>query len=458
MERLGILPHERNGGRGSHEDVKTPNGSFRFALLVLSASASGCGSMPMQMMPPVIQCPALSGTVVTHSTDVTASERWDGDGVLHQVTASFTVRPNVTLTLGPCAVVRVNARQLITLQSSTLRSEGTAERPVRIEGLDDAKWLGVRTLNSQSFIDLSHTTFSDGPMLVTGAGGTTEVIQTVRLRNVTLADVEGPALKLEAAAGLSDDSEELTISHSGTTSSGVLELGPLALNTLPRTMHFVGNPLTEIKVKGTLAIERDVTIKNLGASYHFVFDRVRVYSSTGSPILTIEPGVTARFDDMLRIGFSNVGARDFQRGRLIAVGGPGPDRILLTSAKATQLAGDWPGVWLEYAAGSRLENVIIDKAGGFNGLVSSNCKPGGSSDAAALNVGWPGVIYEAGPNDFANVTIRQSASHGINAMWEADGFGSDLTLGFTFESIAGCKQTRNARFIGCANEAGCFVE
>lgn len=410
--------------------------------------------MPMQMPPPE-PCPELNGTVVPHSTDVTTDERWDGDGVVHEVTSSFTVRPGATLTLGQCAVIRVSPRQLITLSSSTLRAEGIAGRPVRFEG----NWLGVRALNAQSFINLTHTTVSGGQLVATGANEPTALSPTVRLRHVTLENNAGVALKLEASAALTDDSEEVTIARSGTSATGVLELGPLALNSLPRSMHFVGNPLTEIKVKaGVLAIERDVTIKNLGASYHFVFDRVRVYSDTGSPILTIEPGVTARFDDMLRIGFTNVGSRTFQRGRLVAVGGPGDDRILLTSAKATQLAGDWPGVWLEYAAGSRLENVIIDKAGGFNGLVSSNCKPDGSSDAAALNVGWPGVIYEAGPNDFANVTIRQSAGHGINAMWEADGFGSDLTLGFTFESVLGCKQTRNARFTGCANEAGCFVE
>ena len=50
-----------------------------------------------------------------------------------------------------------------------------------------------------------------------------------------------------------------------------------------------------------------------------------------------------------------------------------------------------------------------------------------------------------------------SAGHGINAMWSAASFGPDFTAGFTFQSVVGCRQTKNNRTTGCGTEAGCLV-
>lgn len=444
---------------------------FRFATLFAVITLSlGCpGPTPTPDAGPA--CPALNGTTVTHSTDITADETWAGDGALHKVTFGITVRPGATLTLDACARVQIAAGLSITVagdvagaRPAKLLSKGTASQRVHIERVDGAAgWTDLRALSPQSLIDLSYTTLSGGgagnsaghPMIfMRGAGGYTELSKNLRLVGVELDDSVGMAIRLEAGAALTDDSADLLITRCGANGEGVIELNTLALNSLPRSTTLRDNLLTEIKVKdGSLFLERDVTVKNLGASYHFVFDRVRVYSPTATPTLTIEPGLTLRFDDYLRVGFDNVGLNVFQPGRLIAVGTPGAGQITFTSAKP----GSWPGIFLENAPGSRLEHVIIEKAGGNNGISSSNCKPDMTSDAAALFIGWPGVGYVPSASDFSNVTIRDSASHGINAMWTSAAFGPDLTAGFSFSSISGCKQTKNGRPTGCGTEAGCLV-
>ncbi len=422
-----------------------------------------------------MSCPTPTGTVVTHTTDITADEHWAGDGTLHKVGFSITIRPGATLTLDPCAVVQIAAGLSIivagdvaTSRPAKLLAQGTLNQPVNIGRVDGAaSWSDIRALSPQSLVDLSFTTVSGGggsnsvthPMLwLRGAGGTTTVSKTLRLVDVVFDSSDGLALQLESQAALSDDSANLTISRSGGNGAGIVQITPLGLNTLPRSFFTRENLLNEIKVKdGSLIIERDVTVKNLGVSYHFVFDRVRVHSKTATPTFTVEPGVTLRFDDYLVLGFDNPSLNDFEPGRLIATGGPGSQQITFTGAKATPAAGNWPGIFLEDAPGSHLENVVIEQAGGFNGIGSANCKPGNTSDHAALFIGGKDIPYLPAASDFVNVTIKDSASHGINAMWQASGFGPDLTAGFTFTNINGCRQTKNGRPTGCGNEAGCLV-
>jgi hypothetical protein len=277
---------------------------------------------------------------------------------------------------------------------------------------------------------------------------------------VELDNSVGQALRLESATAFTDDSRDIVITRSGGQGAGVLEVTAYGLTALPSTLQMRDNALNEIKVKGpagSLQIERDVTIKNLGVPYHFVFDRVRVHSQTATPTLTIEKGVVMKFDDYLMIGYANPAQSDFRPGKLIAVGGTGPnEQIVFTTAKPAQ--APWAGVYLFNAPGSRLENVVIEKAGAFNGIVSANCRPTSSSDNAALFIGARDLGYVPSASDFVNVTIADSASHGINAMWSGATFGPDLTAGFTFNTVGGCRQTKNNRMTGCGTEAGCLVQ
>ena len=226
--------------------------------------------------------------------------------------------------------------------------------------------------------------------------------------------------------------------------------------TLP-PLAVSGNNRDQVRLSSVpFHISGDLTLKKRGAPYHFKFDRVTVFGPS-TPTLTIEPGVELRLDDYLRIGDYNPPAIRLP-GKLIAVGTP-TEPIVFTSAKPNRAAGDWPGIFLLYASGSRLENVRIEYAGGRSGIISNNCRPNGSSDDAALLIGWG---YNPTPyipllGDFSNVTIANTYGHGINAMWMAAGFGPALTGGFTFHNVAGCRQTKNGRVSGCGGEAGCLV-
>src|SRR6185436_6552907 len=124
-----------------------------------------------------------------------------------------------------------------------------------------------------------------------------------------------------------------------------------------------------------------------------------------------------------------------------------------------RMPGDWPGLFLFNAAGSRLENVRIEYAGGPNGISSANCKPNDTTDNAALFIGGKNCPYVPVASDFSNVTIDNCASHGINSMWQTPGgFGPDLTAGFDFLLIVGCRQTKNGVTTGCgAPSPACLV-
>lgn len=422
-----------------------------------------------------VPCPAANGSVVKHTTDVTADETWAGDGTVHSIEFGITVRPGATLTLEACATVKVGAGLVVSVAGDAAQNRparllalGTPGRPVNISALDSTKpWGMIRALGTHSELVLTYTTVEGGgagtvantEILATGGNDPLVVDPTVKVDHTELKGSKGQALRLESGAGFTADSGLLTVTGNGfgATDSAPIELTPRALGGLP-TLDVHGNALNLVRVSdGTLKIQRDLTIHNRGVPYHFKFDRVRVHSSSGAPTLTIEPGVELRFDDYLLIGKTGATPAQNEPGKLIAQGTP-TQPIVFTTAKPTRAAGDWPGVWLEVAQGSQLSNVRIEAAGAWNGVVSNNCKPTGSNDHAALLVGSAGSAYIPSASDFSGVALVDSASHGINAMWVSGTFGPDLTAGFTFQGVAGCRQTKNGTTTGCANQPGCLVQ
>jgi hypothetical protein len=416
-------------------------------------------------------CPPRTGAEVKHQTDLTQSETWAGDGSVHHVTFGITIRPGATLTLAPCAIVTVDAGLLITVsgtaaQPSKIVSQGTAKQPVLVTAADPTKpWGFFRGYTPESTMDFSYTTFEKGgsgtyhgaTIHLRGADPLT-VTPMLRADHVTIQGSGGVGIVMESGAGFTPESTQVTVSGSGNaTDNASIEITPLGAGTLPN-LDVSGNaPYGEVRIAAlSLAVPTDLTLKNRGAPYHFTFDRVRVWSTSGSPTLTIEAGIEARFDDYLEIGEHTTGGPD-NAAKLIAVG-TSTSPIVFTSAKATKAAGDWPGIYMASAIGSKLSNVRIEYAGGFNGIVSANCRPVGSSDNAALFLGAGATgTYVPAPSDFSNVTIAHCAGHGIDSMWTSATFGPDITGGFTFDTITGCKQTNNGLTTGCGTNQGCLV-
>jgi hypothetical protein len=447
-------------------------GTLRWLTAAVIALTAGGAPAHLAAGAQAAGCPAMNGQVLTHQSDILSAETWAGDGTVHRIAFGITVRPGGSLTLAPCAVVTVNAGLVLTVTGTPaapakLVSRGTAARPVLVtSAVAGQPWGMWRGLTAESTFDLSYTTFENGgkggargAALSVRGGGPPEsaTVRVLKVDHLVIKDSVGTGLVMESAAAFTADSTELTVTGGGSSVLGgdyAIEISPIAAGTLP-TLHVSGNAHDAIRIAGgSLYISRDLTLKNRGVPYYFVFDRVRVTDMAGTtPTLTIEPGVELRFDDYLQVGMFNKGVTN-QPGKVIAVG-TAANPIVFTSSKATRAAGDWPGVYLMNAAGSRLENVRIEYAGGPNGISSSNCKPASSTDAAALFIAL-GDAYVPAAGDFTAVTIANSKSHGINAMWTAAGAGPDLTPAFSFQAINGCRQTRNRMTNGCVPSVGCL--
>jgi hypothetical protein len=114
------------------------------------------------------------------------------------------------------------------------------------------------------------------------------------------------------------------------------------------------------------------------------------------------------------------------------------------------------GLWLDTATGSRLDHVVIEYAGGVNGISSANCKDPATQDQAGLLVGDFEAQYVPPANLLTNSTIRFSAGYGIDAMWlTGTSNAPDLTATNTFPGNALCAQTFNAATSGCGGVFGC---
>jgi hypothetical protein len=426
-------------------------------------------------------CPALTGAVMTHDQDINADETWAGDGTIHRWTFGAAINPGATLTVAACAVVQMGPGLSMTVRGSSsmaahLVTQGTATQPVLFTGIPDGgAWGNLANYDSNGTIDLSYTTLQGGGSgtyhgstvdLKGDADPSTTSVPVLRVNHVTITGAAGTGLVMESGAGFTADSTELTVTGGGAVTGNpgsAIEIQMQPAGTLP-TLHVSGNAIDQILISaapgyagGSHFVSRDLTIKNLGVPYYMYFDRVSVTDPGGStPTLTIAPGVELRFDDYLMVGFTNAPLSINQPGVLHAVG-TAAQPIVFTSSKPAPAAGDWPGIFLRNAAGSLLQYASIQFAGGANGVVSANCKPSNSSDNAALFIGDPGASYIPNPSDFVSVTVANSASHGINAMWVAPAFGPDLTPAFTFDTIDGCRQTKNALPAGCMSQEGCFV-
>src|SRR5687767_11094769 len=96
-------------------------------LILMTAFLAACPD-GVQMDPPdssntpdsgVESCPAPNGLTLEHGDDILADETWAGDGTIHHVTQSITVRPSATLTIEPCARIELSADRTITVRGES---------------------------------------------------------------------------------------------------------------------------------------------------------------------------------------------------------------------------------------------------------------------------------------------------------------------------------------------------
>ncbi len=414
-------------------------------------------------------CPALTGLTMEHHTDLTTDETWKGDGTVHHVSRDLTIRPGMTLTLEACARVELDAHVTLTVDGAAgkpgkLVARGAPGRPVHLTAtVAEQPWTELRALVPFASMDFEQTTLEHGGQgALHGASLHLEgadaygAAPSLGAKGLTIAASAGAGVLLENGAGFTADSTSLTVQGSGAgTSEAAVVMTPMAAGTLP-PVSLVGNGADVVRLDApSLQLPDDLTLENRGAPYHFAAGQVQVARLlTGPqtlPTLTVKPGVELRFDEALLIGSDDGGV--LAPAKLLALG-TAEAPITFTSAKATPAAGDWGGLWLHTGTGSKLAHVRLRYGGGYTGFSSANCKPIGTSDRAGLVIG-PNTVPAAA--DFIDVAISDSLAHGIDAAWTSADFGPDLTAGFSFTRVSGCKQTNNGRFAGCGVDFGCLV-
>jgi hypothetical protein len=406
-------------------------------------------------------CGQPNGTVVTHSSNISVTETWAGAGVTHRLPNSISITGTAVVTIEPCAIVALGPGITLTVRDSArLVSAGTSDTGFVLFRRDNPSlaWGTLRGYTPTSMIDLTWTRLQGGgafgglndpTIAVAGVGYGSPVKRVLRTYQVVIEGSQGVGVYLDANAAFTTTSKFLQITGSG---GRPVHTTMMALGSLP-IGSYTGNGTDEILIHGPNAnVFKNMTVKNLGVPVRLPFSSMYIGptgSATAPVKLTLKPGVVFKFPRgagqpgaLVKFG-TNGNEPNNLVGILYAVG-TATKRIVFTSGEANPAPGDWRGIWLNTANGSRLAYVDISYAGGENGISSNNCRPQGTEDQAALLVGSFSDQYIPLSSTLTNSRITDSAYFGINAMWRAETYNApDLTASTTFQNIVSCRQTFN---------------
>ncbi|MBX3230635.1 MAG: hypothetical protein KIT84_00345 [Labilithrix sp.] len=400
------------------------------------------------------KCVAPTGDGTIHKLQALESddEVWTAAGSPHVIDFSLTIREGQKLTVEPCAVVQLKRGVDIGV-SGELVADGEQDRPIVFERAADTAWGRIRVqdegrarfafaklvgggLISTSQPDRTATLIVDGdPHSPVG------VQPLVRVDHLTIEGSETLGALLVENGSFSDDSRDLTITGS---QSAPVRLWQRAVSSLP-TGTYTGNQNDELLIDGgdfgDYEIVGDVTLHDRGLPYRVTYASLRVGSSESAGTLTIEPGVTLRFDPKLSLHVWAKSTGEAATGTLRAVG-TADKPIVFTSASATPAAGDWVGIIFKGAPSpnNRIEHAKIAYAGGGSTYSSYDCVAPGettSGDDAAIVF----ATSAAGPPSafVANTRIEHSAKFGITRGWRGDPI--DFLATNEFANVASCWQT-----------------
>jgi hypothetical protein len=291
---------------------------------------------------------------------------------------------------------------------------------------------------------------NDPTIAVVGNGYSSAPLPNLRTDNVTIQGSRGIGVHLDVNASFTADSDVLQISGSG---GRPIHTTMMSLGSIPGGTY-TGNGNDEILIFGPSAnVLANMTVRDHGVPVRIPFSGIiyigPVAPSTAPVTLTLQPGVIFKFPRVgnqvgARVTFgTNGNAPNNLVGVLNAVG-TAAKPIVFTSGEANPAAGDWVGIWLNTANGSRLDYVEINYAGGQTGIQSNNCRPMNTEDQAGLFVGSFSDQYVPPTNLLTNSRITNSGGFGINAMWLANTFNApNLTATNVFQNNARCRQSYN---------------
>lgn len=419
------------------------------------------GTAAVTVTPNVPACGQPSGVTVTHAADVAASEAWAGDGVTHVVPNAIAIRGGAVVTVQPCAIVALGPGVSITVRDNArLVSAGTGDTRFVLfrRGNAAQAWGTLLGGSATSLIDLTWTRLQGGggfgvtnqpTVAIVGVGYGALPAPVLRTVDVTIEGSGGVGVDIDTNGGFTADSRGLTITGSA---GRPVRTTMLSLGTLPAGTY-TGNGTDEILIHGPTAnVFANMTVEDRGVPVRIPFTGLYVGPAppSAAPVtLRLRPGVVFRFPRVgnqggMRMTFGTNGAAPNNLVGVLDAVGTAAKPIVFTSGEATPAPGDWVGIWLNTANGSRLDHVEISYAGGPTGIQSNNCRPANTRDEAALFVGSFSDQYVPPANLVTNSRITHSAAYGINAMWQAGTFDApNLTATNVFQNNARCRQTYN---------------
>jgi hypothetical protein len=347
--------------------------------------------------------------------------------------------------------MRLSVAFPLTPNTGTLIAEGTPTHPIRFAGQDGATWADLY-VEAPGTARLKYVTFEGGGSSTgDGTSGTTIYVSgdgslpadpTILLDHVTIKDSAGGGLWMRSGATFLPGSTDLVVTKTGSDPSPdpvyPVEIDEHAIDRLP-TGSYTGNKVDEIRLVkfGTGfagdGLVVDATLHDRGVPYH-VAGNFNIGGGTTRATLTIEPGVTMKFEPKAALRVQTFSGDTPANAAIVAVG-TAAKPIVFTSAAAAPKAGDWQGLYFGGALEptNRLDYVHIEYAGYDCLCVFTSCSDINSYSAAVILSNRP-------PNGafITNSTFKAIAGHGVT-----EDFGGAL-LNFrptnTFD-VSQCVQT-----------------
>lgn len=382
-----------------------------------------------------------------HNSTITANETWSAATSPHVVTFGITIATGATLTIEPCAEVRLGKTYGIDVRGR-LVAEGTASAPIRFTADDATKpwsFIGInKGSGSLAFVTLENggdPADPNGRGLIDVRGDAfAPRQQLLKLSNVTLSGSGTAGLSLRDGATLTSDSTNLTIR--GAKNGPVISAVRLAGN-LP-TGSYTGNTRDSIALTNAETVSEDTVLRALGVPYFIGSTEeadIRVGVDGAQParaVLTIEAGTTLQFGKNSRITMVARSNPVTAYGALIARG-TAEKPITFTSAAANPAAGDWVGlIFRAPDAANALDHILIEYTGaptqtsGFHCVLTPS-RPEDGDNAAVVLLGGQHTAF------LTNSTLRDGAAYGVDRGWQ--GAPVDFTPTNTFARFGLCAQS-----------------
>jgi hypothetical protein len=415
------------------------------------------------------ECPEPTGDPMERGGFIEADETW-GPGV-HYVSSEVAVRPGVTLTIEPCAVVRLAPNRSIAVhdQAVGIIAVGTPTRPILFERADASQAWGSLNVFAPATIRLEHAILRGGgtteanPRQADYVGATLvgrnqkpQPLDTLLVRHVAIDGSNGLGVMLDST-GFIEGSTSLTVTGSGLNP---VYLGAAYATNLP-TGTYTGNGDNQFLLQsaGPVVYDSaepilwDATIPARGLPYLVGIEGTHPSIEVGdgreeSPgaTLTIEPGVELRFQGrdrtstQLLVRGKPAGGQWVPQGALIAHG-TAAEPIIFTSSEPDPQPGDWQGLYFKNAVdpATSISNVRIAFAGGEStstGLcVSTQGAPNNDADCSVV------LFLDVPPTEqfIRNSVIENGQACGIYRGWTGDAL--DFTATNTFSNLTGCDQS-----------------